>query len=84
MRLLVLSVFDAASAAFGRPIFVHGVGSAVRSFGDEVRREAPDNEMFRHPADFSLYRIGEFDDNSGELFPCTPERVALGSDYSSV
>lgn len=82
MQLIVMSVFDAASSAYGRPIFVHSIGSAVRSFGDEIRRDSPDNEMFRHPGDFSLWRIGSFDDNSGELCGEVPNRVALGSDYS--
>lgn len=65
MQLQVVSVYDRVAAAYGRPVFVTAAGSAVRSFQDEVSRNAPDNEMFRHPGDFDLYHIGVFDDATG-------------------
>lgn len=72
---VVVSVKDLAAQAFGRPVFVGAVGVAVRSFSDEVTRDAPDNQMYAHPADFELYQVGEFDDATGTLSPVNPPRL---------
>lgn len=65
MVLQLCCVYDRVAAAFGRPVFVTAAGSAVRSFQDELHRDAPDNEMFRHKGDFDLFHIGSFDDAVG-------------------
>lgn len=31
--------------------------------------------FFSHPEDYSLFRIGEFDTESGQLTPCVPEFI---------
>lgn len=67
MKLLIVSVFDQAANAYNRPYFSPSLGLAIRSFTDEVNRDAPENPMFAHPADFSLAHLGFFDDNSGLL-----------------
>lgn len=79
MKYIVLSVYDRAACAFGRPIFAAAVGAAVRSFIDEVNRVSDDNPMSKHPKDFDLFKIAEFDDQSG-LFSASgaPEVVAHG------
>lgn len=63
----IVSVHDRAADAFGRPIFALAIGQAIRSFQDEINRIAPDNEMNRHPEDFDLFHIGNFDDQSGDF-----------------
>lgn len=79
MKYVIVSVYDRAAQAFGRPVFVQAVGAAVRSFQDEINREAPENEMNRHPDDFDLYEIGSFDDQTGELSVVDHQAaVALG------
>ena len=65
MKLVVVSVHDSAANAFGRPIFVPTTNIAVRSFQDEVNRSSPDNEMFKHPDDFVMYHLADFDDEIG-------------------
>lgn len=81
MIRLLCSVFDSASQLFGQPIFVVAKGQALRSFSDEVQRQAPDNPLSQHPDDFSLYVLGEFDDESGELRSlASPEIVVRGKD----
>ena len=72
--LQVVSVFDRAIQAFGRPVFVPAVGAALRSFGDEINRA--DSEMHAHPDDFELYHLGQFDDTTG-LFVGVPSGPAL-------
>jgi len=65
MKQVVVSVFDRASEAFGRPVFVPAKAAAIRSFTDEVNRDDPANDLRRHPDDFDLYILGEFDDSKG-------------------
>lgn len=72
MRMVIVSIHDSATSVFGRPVFVASEGAAIRSFGDEIQRDDPNNEMFRHPGDFDLFRLGAYDDNSGELQPEFP------------
>lgn len=63
----VVSVRDRAADAFGRPIFVLALGQAIRSFQDEINRQADNNEMNRHPEDYDLYHLGTFDDANGRF-----------------
>lgn len=67
MILIVLSVFDKAASAYGRPVFATAIGAAVRSFSDEVNRRADDNSMFAHSSDFELYELGTFDDSTAKF-----------------
>lgn len=79
MKLVLCSVKDRAADAYGRPMFVPSVGVAIRSFSDEVNRVDPDNQLNKHPDDFDLYELGEFDDNTG-LFVLhdQPKLLSLG------
>lgn len=79
MKYLVLSVYDRAAEAFGRPIFALHERAAARSFQDEINRVADDNAMNRHPGDFELMLVATFDDATGG-FDTTegPRVIALG------
>lgn len=80
MQYVVVSVFDLAVGAYGRPAFVVSKGVAVRSFQDEVRRVAPENQMNTHPGDFCLQFLGFFDDSCGRFVQNDPEILCRGAD----
>lgn len=82
MKRAVCSVFDSASMLYGNPLFVPSVGQAVRSFSDEVNRVADDNVLNKHPDDFMLWYIADFDDAKGMFDepPGGPQIVARGVD----
>lgn len=65
MILFVVSVKDRAADVFNRPFFVPHRNVAIRDFTDEVNRVAGDNQLNKHPDDFDLYLLGEFNDSSG-------------------
>lgn len=66
--LIAFAVRDTKAEAFtGTPVFVVARGLAVRGFSDAVNN--PQSEMGQHPADFTLFEIGEFDQVSGKLLP---------------
>jgi len=65
MLLYIVPVKDRAADVFNRPFFVPHRNVAVRDFTDEVNRAAPDNALHKHPDDFDLYLLGQFDDSNG-------------------
>jgi len=64
MKLIIAIVRDRAAEAFARPMFLPSVGTAIRSFTDEVNRNNEENIMHHHPDDFELYDVGVFDDSN--------------------
>lgn len=82
MKSCVVSVRDSAMQSFGRPVFVPSVGYAIRSFSDEINRHAEDNQMHRHPEDFELVYLADFDEGTGQFsVPAEGQRVlARGKD----
>ena len=76
----VLSVRDAAMNGFMRPFCAPNVGSAIRSFSDEVLRK--DSEMNRHSSDYELFELGTFDEDTGRFSQLSdPRSVARGKDF---
>ena len=74
MRLNIYSIYDTASGAYMRPFYMNSDGQAIRAFSD-LAQDA-EHEIGRHPEDYTLYRIGTFDDNTGKLHPEDPSSIA--------
>lgn len=80
MRYKICSIRDRASDTFSVPVYLPSKGAAIRSFADEVNRVDPNNNLNKHPEDFDLYYLGEFDDETG-TFECErPQQLAVGKD----
>lgn len=84
MKYVVMSIFDRAVGSYMRPMFVRSVGEGNRLFGDEVNRVAADNPMCKHPGDYELFKLCEFDDVEGKFLLGetgygAPELVVRGS-----
>lgn len=67
MNQVLVSVFDEVAQVFAKPVFVHNEAVALRSLRDEVNSGGSTSELANHPSDFSLYRVGVFDDNTGVI-----------------
>lgn len=74
MKYAVVTVNDRALGAFMRPFFAPNVAMARRSFTDEVNR--PDSEMNKHPEDYELHLLGEWDDGTA-VFQCLEEQQVI-------
>jgi len=81
MKSIVVSIYDVAAQLYSRPAFVTSRAAAIRSFGDEIRRVDPNNELNKHPKDFELRALGLFDDESGLFDSQVPERISAGLDH---
>lgn len=78
MIFKVCSVRDRATDTYGNPFFVVALGQAVRGFSDEVNN--PESALNKHPDDYDLYVLGDYESESG-LFNCgTPRQIAVGKD----
>ena len=71
----IFTIFDSKMEAF-LPIFLApSTGSAIRSFEDLANKEG--HQINRHSADYTLFEIGEFSDESASILSyATP--VSLG------
>jgi len=78
MNHYIVAVKDRAIDAFMRPFTVPHRNAAIRGFTDEVNRK--DSEMHRHPEDYDLYVLAQWDDNTGKVTPQDPELVARAQD----
>lgn len=65
MKLNVYSIFDKAVNAYLRPFFFQADNQALRMFTDECCNA--DSPLSAHPEDYALFRLGTFEDNSGDL-----------------
>ena len=65
MKLKAYTIYDVASGVYMRPFFSQADGQATRGFKD-IATDA-DHEVGKHPEDYTLYRIGTFNDGTGEI-----------------
>lgn len=79
MKMKVYSVFDVKSAAYGMPWFAINDATAIRSWSQGVNREHLENAWFTNPEDFSLFCIGEYDDQFGLMVPMSLVPVITAS-----
>ena len=61
MKLNIYSIYDTASGLYSRPFFTPSDAEAIRSFSD-ISQDA-EHPIGKHPEDYTLFRIGTFDDN---------------------
>ena len=72
MKYPMYSIRD-AKVGFMTPTVDQNDAAAARNFEHAVLNSA--SLMNSHPADYSRYKIGEFDTESGAVVPCLPEHV---------
>lgn len=88
MNLKLFAVWDSKANFFGTPFSDQSESSAIRNFSDAVNDGSnPNNMWHKHPEDFSLFYLGDFDTNSGEILPNLPKNLITASalkalDYS--
>ncbi len=75
----IFSVWDAKTEAYMQPFFSPTIGSGIRAFTDAS--SDPNSMLAKHPADFHLQCIGEFDDSTGTLIDENPTALGTGLDY---
>lgn len=75
--LNLYSVFDDVAKSFGQPFPESSDATAARGFHYACKNE--NSFLFVSPQDFSLWRVGEFNEKTGE-FTSYKEKVVDGID----
>lgn len=80
MKLQIFSIYDEKAAVFSPPHCMAHRGQILRAFSDLV--QDPQTSINKHPGDYKLYALGEYDDCSGKLTSFdSPEFLAHATDY---
>ncbi|WNK12719.1 MAG: nonstructural protein [Microvirus sp.] len=80
MKYISFAIRDSAVQCFMVPMYFQSKGQAIRAFTDEVNRVDVNNNLNKHPADFGMYEIGTYDDETGQSMTLEPTLVVLASD----
>lgn len=67
MKFAIVAIKDAKADVFSHPMAFQSKGQAIRSFADQVNTEG--EHFYKHPEDYSLWLVGEYDDNTATLIP---------------
>lgn len=75
MILKIFTVYDSKVEAYKTPFFAQSKGAALRDWSDAVND--PQTMFHRHPEDYVLFELGEYDDQTGQ-FHQHPAPVSMG------
>lgn len=85
MIMKMFAVFDSKAATYGIPFADQRIESAIRNFSDAVNDGSnPGNLWHKHPEDFSLFEIGEFNQETGEIISNRPKNLITASAIRSI
>ncbi len=65
MILQIFDIFDSATGSYARPFFMLSKAEATRAFIDIINDEQ--SSIHKHPADFTLFHLGSFDQETAEF-----------------
>lgn len=75
MMVLAFAMYDTKVGMFGPPFFFQHRGQALRA-ALEVASD-PQTTIGRHPADFCLFEIGFYDDQTGRMEAVNPVNMGV-------
>ena len=79
MKHKMFVVFDSKANAYMQPWFLTTEGMAIRAFTDCINTK--DHNFARHPEDYTLFKIGEFDDQKADIQWQAPKSIGNGIEY---
>ena len=75
MSKVYYAVFDRKAEMYSQPFLEIKDGTAIRAVQDIVINDKK-HAFAKHPSDFSLHRLGEFDENTGVITGKTkPQKI---------
>jgi len=77
MKLKVYAIYDSKIEAFKQPFFSPNRNAALRMW-DRLANDKQNDMIGAYPSDFTLFEIGEWDDNSG-VISALGAKVSLGT-----
>lgn len=68
----IFSIYDSKAQVYGTPWFQPSDIVAIRTFKMEVNRPDHANTVYQNPEDFTLYALGEFNPQTGQIQATEP------------
>lgn len=65
MKTKAYAVYDIKAKFFNKPMYLRNAAEALRAFEEEANN--PQSQLNKFAADFTLFEIGEYDDETGIL-----------------
>jgi len=75
MNQKIFTIYDSKAKAYLTPFFLHEEGMAIRVFSDCIND--PKHAFARHPEDYTLFHVGEWEDEKAKFKINIP--IALGT-----
>ena len=76
MRVVLFSIYDRKTKCFMSPFVARTEIDAVRQITQSLKDpQMAETPVGQHPADFDLRRIGDFDDETGQIVPLIPSHL---------
>jgi hypothetical protein len=63
----VICVYDKKAESYSAPFYAQSKGVAIREFADVINKADENSLYYKHPEDFDLYCLGEFDDKTAKF-----------------
>lgn len=78
--LNIYAIHDITAECFTQPFYAVNNATASRILSNVV--STPGSSIYDNPEDFRLYRIGQFDEQNGQILPLQDfELISRASDY---
>ncbi len=79
MKTKMFVIFDSKANAYLQPWFLSQDGMALRVFSDCVNDK--EHNFGRHPEDYTMFRIGEFNDQDANIDWEAPKSMGNGIEF---
>lgn len=79
MNAAIFSIYDKKTKTYNRPFYEKNETVALRGFTTEVNRPNQNNTLYLFPEDYAMYKIGEYDDETGKLHAIEPTLICEAS-----
>ena len=81
MKQQVFSIYDSKAQAYFPPFCLHNPQMAIRQFSDMVID--PESRISKHPEDYTLFQLGEWDDQTSKykISKNSPESLGNGVQF---
>jgi len=79
MKHEIFTIYDSKAQAYLTPFFLHKDGMAMRVFADCVNDK--NHQFGKHPEDYTLFRIGSWDDDKAKFLTNNPIAIGNGVEF---
>lgn len=76
--MVIMSIYDAKAEVYSTPMFLRSKGEGIRAFQSEVNSGDEKSSLCKYPEDFTLFMLGEFWPETGQIEAQPPVSVVSG------